>query len=347
MSLWLTKGPPFVAEIGGNHGGDARLAAQMVESAAKLGFGGVKFQAYRTENFIHQSSPYYDELKREELSFDELGELGRLAKKLSLAFGLTIFDLEGLGLAQGLGCDFIKISSGDLTYLPLIREAAKAKSPLVISTGASTQAEVDKALAITGPRAIVLQCASLYPAPEGAVNLAVLDSWLRKGLRAGLSDHSLTLEPMKWAYFLGAELIEKHFTIDRSLPGGDNQMSMDPSGMAQLMSEIKELNGLGAPKNHDRPNLAKTLRNEPFWCDGAKTPQVGENPNLIRRYALASTRIKKGEKLSLKNLVFKRLSPQMITEGQGILTPDRDFENLKAKSDLAANEPIFLSAITD
>ncbi|MDR2386516.1 MAG: N-acetylneuraminate synthase family protein [Deltaproteobacteria bacterium] len=345
MSLWESQGQLFVAEIGGNHGGQVTLAAELVKAASRAGFGAVKFQAYRTERFLHQSSPYYDELKSEELAFEDLYNLGQLAQGLSLSFGLTVFDLDGLELAQAIGCDFIKISSGDLTYHPLILAAAQSKIPLVLSTGASNQDEVDQALALTKNQAYLLQCASLYPAPERAINLAVMDRWLQNGLRAGLSDHSLALEPMKWAYFLGARIIEKHFTLDRGLPGGDNSMSLEPAGMAQLLAEIEALKrDQKNLKNLDRAYLIKTLPEQAFWGQELKRPQLGEKPSLIRRYALASREIKKGEKLSLENIVFKRLSPQMI-KNKEILTPDQDLSNLIANSNLPFNEPIFLSAI--
>lgn len=356
---WGDKGSPFVAEIGGNHGGDPSLAAVMVKAAAKSGFGGVKFQAYRTESFLHESSPYFAELKREELSFDDLARLSDLARGLTLSFGLTAFDPDGLALAASLACDYAKISSGDINHYPLLRRAAESKLPLVVSAGAATEAEVENALRLTANRAMVLQCASLYPTPESAINLSVMVAWLKRGLKAGLSDHSLATESMKWAYLLGAHMIEKHFTVDRNLPGGDNDMSLDPASMGRLMDELKRLSERGngpcltqnetgeaylPPAMAHGPTAMEELEGKPFWGNPIKRPQAGENPGLIRRYALASNDIQKGEKISLERIAFKRLSPQLIGRG-AVLTPDRDIAGLKAKTIIRQNEPVYLSAL--
>lgn len=339
MSLWGAKSQLLIAEIGGNHGGDPSLAAKMVEAAAGCGFDGVKFQAYRTGDFLHRSSPYHDELRREELGFGSLASLSELARALSLKFGLTVFGPEGLALASTCACDYIKISSGDITHHPLIRMAAGSSLPLVISTGASTEAEVASALGLTSGRATILQCASLYPAPEATINLAVMAAWLRRGLSAGLSDHALSTEPMRWAYALGARMIEKHFTIDRGLPGGDNAMSLDPAGMGGFVSGLGELEALGA-------DGSEGLKAKPFWGSPVKAPQPGETPALIRRYALAAAGIKEGERLTLGKVAFKRLSPRLLG-GSAILTPDRDISNFTVKKTIEADEPIFMDSIEE
>jgi sialic acid synthase SpsE len=338
--------PVLIAEIGGNHGGDPDLAAKMIRAAARHGFDGVKFQAYRTESILHQSSPYFDELKREETRFEDLIELAQLTKKLSLIFGLTVFDAEGLQLASSGAIDFIKISSGDLTYHPLIKMAAESGKPLVISTGAGTQPEVDRAFKLTNSRAIILQCSSLYPAPESAINLAVMDAWLQNGCQAGLSDHSPGTEAMKWAYLLGARMIEKHFTIDRNLPGGDNDISLDPAGMTELVNYLSDREIQSDNYNPiERAEILEALVKTPFWGSPIKTPAAGETPKLIRRHALAAKDLKKGEKLDLTKIHFKRLSP-MTLDNQEILTPDQDLSNLSLNQSIAANDPIILSSLS-
>jgi sialic acid synthase SpsE len=340
-----------VAEIGGNHGGDLVLAAKMIIAAEECGFDCVKFQAYQTDLFLHQSSPYYDELKEEELSFKDLAYLSKLAKKLNLYFGLTVFDDQGLDLAVTISCDFIKISSGDLTYYPLIRKAKATGLPLVLSTGAATQAEVDRVLEICPYPAALLQCTSLYPAPEDTINLAVMASWLKKGLRAGLSDHSLSAGTIGAASLLGAVMVEKHFTLDRNLPGGDNSMSLDPSMILgnpfidfknQRKWRQQELENSCSKKTR---RLAK-FKSLKTWGSRIKYIQTGERPELIHRYALAAYDLRCDQLLSPELVIYKRLSPQMIDQG-GLLTPDVDLDSLKLNKNKAAQEPIYLDDLTD
>lgn len=234
----LKPGGPalLVAEIGGNHGGDPYLAEKMVSAAAQSGAVAVKFQAYRTPHFVSPQSSYYEELAAEELSFEILERLGAQAKALGLIFGLTVFDQKGLELAAEVA-DFIKISSGDLTYHDLLARATRSSLPIFVSTGAANQAEVEAACQVLIPareRIALLQCVSLYPAPPEGANLEVMVGWLRQGLTAGYSDHMNGLEAATMALALGAQIVEKHFTISRKLPGGDNAISAEPSEMAFL-----------------------------------------------------------------------------------------------------------------
>jgi sialic acid synthase SpsE len=315
----------------------------MVIAAARCGFGLVKFQAYRTEEFLHRESPYFRDLKREELQFKDLAELARVAKGQGLKFGLTVFGQEGIDLAGETQCDYVKISSGDITNLPLLRKAANSCLPLVVSTGASTEAESMRALEIAGKSlAAILQCSSLYPAPEPAVNLAVMDAWLQRGLKAGLSDHSLSIEPMKWAYLLGAAMIEKHFTLDRNLPGGDNDISLDPAGMARLIACLQERGAWGQESGPtDRAQAIGAIERMPFWGQPGKTIQPGENQCLIRRHAVAARNLKKGQTLTPSLTLFQRLSPQALKWGP-TLGPDRDLSALRLVHDIPAHNPIYI-----
>jgi sialic acid synthase SpsE len=333
-----------VAEIGGNHGGSPELAALMVRAAARSGFGLVKFQAYRTGLFLHRSSPFHGELGREELPFAALSALGTLARDLGLGFGLSVFGPEGLELALSLGADFVKISSGDLNHHPLIRMAAASGLPLVISTGAAAQAEVDRALALSGPNLLaVLQCTSLYPAPEGLMHLAVMDGWLQRGLPAGLSDHSLRTGAMRMAFLLGAAMIEKHFTTDRGLPGGDNAMSLTPDMMEALARELRGL-GVWGRATGGRGDREMALGPGPgeLWGSPVKEVQPGEEPRLIRRWAVCARDLKKGQPLDPADLAFQRLSAE-LAGGDGLLGPDMDLAGLSLLRDAAALEPLRLS----
>ncbi len=302
----LEPGRPalLVAEIGGNHGGDSALALKMVAAASACGARAVKFQAYRTDSFISPLSPFYGELASEELSFATLSALLNYARTLGLITGLTAFDEAGLDLALRQEVDFIKISSGDLTNLALLKLAVKTGRPLFVSTGASDEDEVAEALKVLAPareRLVMLQCVSLYPAPQEAVNLAVMSGWLDQGLAAGYSDHTLGLDAPKLALALGAVVLEKHFTIDRSLPGGDNMISALPDEMAELARWAE---------------LIPVLKGS-----GRKGPQAQENTlrPLIRRVQAAARDLTAGHKLGPEDLILLRppnagdfLGPQAV-----------------------------------
>jgi len=278
-----------VAEIGGNHGGDPALAASLVRAAAAAGAGGVKFQAYRASALMSRASPYFEELAAEELSFEVLTSLVGLGRDLGLVTGLTVFDEAGLDLAGAAGVDFLKISSGDLTHHRLLDQAAATGRPVFVSTGAGDETEVEAALKVLAPaRLALLHCTSLYPAPPASANLAVMTGWLARGLTAGYSDHGLGLAAARLALALGARILEKHFTLVRSWPGGDNSLSATPEdflGLADWAEEVCLLTG-----------------------DRTKRVQAGEETirPLIRRAVLAARALPAGTRLTLEDLALKR-----------------------------------------
>ncbi len=319
----------LVAEIGGNHGGDPALARRMVEAAAEAGAGAVKFQAYRTAEFISALSPYYAELATEELPFERLAELVARAHDLGLAAGLTVFDPAGLDLARECGADFLKISSGDLTNPDLLALAAEEARPLFVSTGAAEAAEVEAALEILAPardRLALLQCAALYPAPIEAANLAVMAGWLARGLTAGYSDHVLGPAAAQMALALGAAVLEKHFTLDRALPGGDNALSATPE-------EFRELARWAG--------LCFQMRGE-----AVKRPHPLERPMrpIIHRALVAARDLPAGRRLTEDDLVLRR-----PPNASGLLGP-RDRPGLLGrvlKTGLAEGTPVTRADLAD
>jgi len=295
----LSPGRPalLVAEIGGNHAGDPQLAGRMVEAAAAAGAGAVKFQAYRTADFLSPLSPYYDELAAEELPFEELAALVSRAQGLGLAAGLTVFDAAGLELARDCRADFLKISSGDLANGPLLELAARAGRPLFVSTGAAEATEVAEALELLVPARedlVILQCAALYPAPLEAANLEVMVGWLAAGLAAGYSDHVPGPEAACAALTLGALVLEKHFTLDRELPGGDNSISAEPEDFVRLAAWA---------------DLVPKLRGQ-----GDKRPHPLELPMrpLIRRAVTAARDLPAGHCLRAEDLALRRPPPTAL-----------------------------------
>jgi N-acetylneuraminate synthase/N,N'-diacetyllegionaminate synthase len=322
-----------VAEIGGNHNGDQKKARLLVQAAKNVGAGAVKFQAYRTKFFLHPMCPYRKDLAREELSFAALTDLVALAHDLGLLAGLTVFGPEGLDLALKAKADYLKISSGDLNYHQLIKAAGQIPLPLVISTGASFEKEVAATLVLLPTPPIVLQCASLYPAPQATSNLAVLAKWLDLGRTAGFSDHCLDIIPSIAASFSGAVMIEKHFTLDKSWPGGDNFMSASPDEFASLRRRTsKPVDPIIAKKTR----LTLKKKRPILWGQATKKPQPGENPRLIRRWAIAAKNLVKGQKLSQNDVIFQR-TPLWPTP---LLGPVEPWAELVLVRDLAKGEPV-------
>ncbi|MDR1487084.1 MAG: N-acetylneuraminate synthase family protein [Deltaproteobacteria bacterium] len=356
-----------VAEIGSNHGGDPVLAEKMVKGAAESGAGWIKFQAYKTENFLHPQSPYFSELKNEELPFESYFRLTDLARRLGLKVGLTIFCPMGLALAEKAGADFIKISSGDLTHHNLIKIASKSSLPLVLSTGASNEDEVNAALSLTGNNFFaLLQCTSLYPAPMDLLDLAVMKRWLEMERPAGFSDHSLGPMASQIAAGLGAAMVEKHFTIDRALKGGDNFMSAAADEFKAILNSI--------PSEYDSINRQKfiidrekdifdqekvvidrkkvSIDQEKFGIDqqkiiekimgcSEKTVKPGEEPGLIRRVAVAARNIKAGEMIDLEDVIYLRPP----CRSGPFIPADARLSSLKALSDIHGGEPISLNDV--
>ena len=318
----------LVAEIGGNHGGDPSLAASMVRAAAAAGAGGVKFQAYRARDLMSRDSPYFQELAAEELPFEALAELVRLGRNLGLVTGLTVFDEAGLDLARTAGADFLKISSGDLTHHRLLARARAAGPPVFVSTGAGEAAEAEAALAVLNPaRTVLLQCTALYPAPPSSANLAVMAGWLSRGVAAGYSDHGLGLDAARLALALGALVLEKHFTLVQTLPGGDNTISATPDEFRRLADWAQDICILAGDQ---------TKRVQPE--EEAARP-------LIRRAVLAARALPAGTRLAPGDLALKRPP----AAGPGLWGPE-DLEKamgrLLARS-MTPDEPLTGSHLAD
>jgi len=310
-----------VAEIGGNHGGDPDLAREMIDAAAASGAGAVKFQTYRTGSFLRRSSEYFDELAAEELSFEDVTGLARHAQQRGILFLTSVFDPESLGLAADLDLPAIKIASCDLDNLPLLEAAAGLDRPIILSTGASEWSEIDEALEFLTSHGVhevvLLQCTALYPCPDDQVHLRVIPAMAeRYGLPIGFSDHSLGVEVPLAAMALGAALLEKHFTIDRTLPGGDNEMSCLPLEMEMLARGAGRIaRALGSPDKRPAPAEEDVRR-------------------AIRRSVVASVGIRAGQTFSRANLALKRPG--------GDLPPEAFYRLLgrRAVTDLATDEPV-------
>jgi len=282
----------FIAEIGLNHNGDVAMAEEMISAAAESGATAVKFQTFKTEEFIAHDSPYFDIFKSSELTSDEFLRIKQYADTLGIIFFSTPFDFGSVDLLNELSVPIYKIASCDLTNLPLIRYVAKKNKPIVISAGMGSVSET--AIAIEACKAegnedlAILHCVAHYPADPGEMNLRTIPFMSSLfGLPVGLSDHTVGIEIPTAAIALGAQLIEKHFTLDKSLPGPDHQLSTTPSELRQLVDWSKLI----------QPALG-SLEKEP--------PETDQDRELIRRSLVSRSDIPAGTTITPEIMAIKR-----------------------------------------
>lgn len=329
----------IIAEAGVNHNGDLRLAREMVKAAKKAGADYVKFQTARPELVISSFAPkaeyqksttgesesQLEMCKAIHLPLEDYAGLKSLCEEEGIGFMSTPFDLVSIDLLASLGQDWMKVPSGEITNLPYLRKIAKAGQPVILSTGMSTMEEIEDAVMIltgshpdypsesslTKDDIIVLHCTTEYPCPYPDVNLrAMLAIRDRLGVRVGYSDHTRGLEVSLAAAALGAEVIEKHFTLSRLLPGPDHKASLEPDELASLVEQVRHI--------------------EAAMGTGDKHPAPSELPNITvaRKSIVAARPIKKGETFTQENITVKRpgngISPMRWDEIIGT-TASRDY----------------------
>lgn len=296
--------PYIIAELGINHGGDAELAHRMMDAAAKAGADALKLQTFQTGKFLSRSSAYYDVLHAAELPAEALARLVAQAKALKVTLFSAVFDEASADIWEKMGAPAYKIASGDLIHIPLLRHVARFGKPMVVSTGGATTDEIDTALqAIRGVAPAIpvalLHCVSSYPTQAEQANLACMSSMRRQfGTPVGFSDHTMGTAVAVAAAALGAELIEKHFTLDRAMPGPDHALSANPVDLASLIE--------GTRLAHAAIGRAE------------KAPvEASDFIPQIRRSLTAARAIAAGETVTQQMLEVKR-------PGTGIAPADRD-----------------------
>lgn len=243
---FLGETPIVIAEIGNNHGGSLELAKRMVVAAVRAGTPYVKFQTMIPERLLSRDHPAFEEFSREALSFDDFRALERYCREHGAVFLSTPFDLESADFLEELGVPAFKVASGDLTYLPFLTHVARNHKPILLSTGASTLDDIDAAVqtirSVSEAELILMHCTAAYPCPDEEANLGCIPTLAsRYGCRVGLSDHTLGIEISLAAVGLGARVVEKHFTINRELPGGDNSMSVLPQELERLNVAVQRV----------------------------------------------------------------------------------------------------------
>ena len=297
----------IIAEAGVNHNGDPSLAKKLIDEAVLAGVDAVKFQTFRAETLVSKSAKkaayqknttskeesQYDMLKKLELDYDIHEELMDYAQERGVMFLSSAFDLESLDLLADLGIELFKIPSGEITNLPYLKKVAKTGKKLILSTGMSTLSDIDKALEVLRKNGAVditvLHCNTEYPTPMADVNLKAMNS-IQDAFKVpvGYSDHTLGIEVPIAAVAMGAIMIEKHFTLDKTMEGPDHQASLEPRELATMVQAIRNL--------------------EVALGDGVKrlTKSEEKNINIARKSIVAKTAIYEGEVFSDKNLTIKR-----------------------------------------
>jgi len=258
----------IVAEAGVNHNGDIDRAKQMIAAAAEVGADAVKFQTWRTEAIMCRDAPKAEYQKRDaadsetmfemekalELAPEAFAVLKEEAERAGLIFLSSPFDEPSTDVLADLDVAAFKLPSGELTNLPLLRHIARQGKPMIISTGMATLGEVEMAVAAAADegneRIVLLHCTSCYPADICDCNLRAMQT-LRSafGLPVGYSDHTKGLTTALAAVALGACVIEKHFTLDRALPGPDHKASLEPDELLVLVQSVRDVEtALGSAK---------------------------------------------------------------------------------------------------
>ena len=300
----------IIAEAGVNHNGSIETAGQLIETAAEAGADLVKFQTFSADRLVtgsaskadyqlettSTSESQHEMIRKLELSREMHEELIAHCKKCGVGFFSTGFDPQSVDLLAELGLDRFKIPSGEITNLPYLRHIGQYGKPVILSTGMARLGEIEAALEVLEAsgtpreRVTVLHCNTEYPTPMADVNLkAMLAIRDALGVQVGYSDHTLGIEVPIAAVAMGATVIEKHFTLDRNLPGPDHRASLEPDELKAMVQAIR--------------NIELALSG-----DGLKRPSPSESKNIeiARKSLVALVPIKAGEPFTEANLGVKR-----------------------------------------
>jgi|LSQX01.3.fsa_nt_gb N,N'-diacetyllegionaminate synthase len=325
----------IIAEAGVNHNGRLDLALKLCDEAKNAGVHAVKFQTWKTELVITKGTKkasyqeenlsnaddQYEMLKKLEMSYKNFRIVKQHCENIGVQFLSTADETESLDFLVDLGMSYIKLGSGDITNIPFLRYAAKKNLPIILSTGMSYLADVDiayRTLVEYGAKSVsLLHCTTNYPCPMEEVNLRAMLT-LKEAFKCpvGYSDHSMGIEVPVAAVAMGAEIIEKHFTLDKTMDGPDHKASLEPAELKAMVDAIRNI--------------------EVALGDGIKQPNPSEKEisSVVLKRIVAKTPIQAGEKFCSNNLDLKR-SSYGITAQYWDLVVGR-----KASKNFDINEPI-------
>ena len=300
----------IIAEGGVNHNGKLDIAKKIINEAQKSGADYVKFQCYKTENLIVENAKLanyqmknlktnindqYKLLKNLELSHKNIKSIVRYAKLLRIKIIFSIFDIDSYYFIKKLNLDYIKIPSGEINNLNLLKVIAKDNNKIIISTGMSDIDEIKKAIKVLTrygtkiDNLTVLHCNTDYPTPIQDINMRAMITIKEKlKVNVGYSDHSIDRFVPVIATSLGANIIEKHFTIDQKLLGPDHKASLNPKSFKEMVSDIRNTELILGSEKKD---ITKSER---------------KNLNIVRKSIVANCDISKGQKFTTKNISIKR-----------------------------------------
>ena len=300
----------IIAEAGVNHNGSMELARKLIDVAADAGVDYVKFQTFKAENLVtktamqaeyqqrnmgNDDNSQYNMLKKLELSHEQHVELIGYCREKGVKFLSTAFDFESIDYLASLHLGLWKVPSGEITNYPYLKKIADYQEPVIISTGMSTMEEIQAAIKVLTDNGLrkeqisVLHFNTEYPTPMVDVNLSAMNEMCRQfGVVIGYSDHTQGIEVPIAAVAMGAEIIEKHFTLDRSLPGPDHKASLEPDELKAMVTAIRNI--------------------EQAIGTGHKTVSASERKNkaVARKSIVAARDIEKGELFTEENLTVKR-----------------------------------------
>lgn len=303
-----TGEPVFIiAEAGVNHNGDLELARQLIDIAAESGADAVKFQTFKAEKLVSKKArkaayqvantgnndSQYEMLKKLELPFEAHQELKEYAEKQGIAFMSTPFDEEAIDFLDKLGMPVFKSPSGELTNLPYLKYMASKGKPMIISTGMATLEEVETAMQTVREAGlkelVVLHCTTNYPCPVEDANLLAMET-LGNATESliGYSDHTEGILVPSMAVAMGAVVIEKHYTLDRNLPGPDHKASLEPAELKEMIDQIR---------------LIERIRGTGKKMPTASEQQIAE---VARKSVIVAQDIPAGTVLTKEMLVIKR-----------------------------------------
>ena len=300
--------PAFIiAEAGVNHNGSLEQALKLIDVAVNSGADAIKFQTFNADRLVTQSAKkaeyqiknsggdetQYEMLKKLELTYNDFLALFNACQEKGIVFISTPFDEESVDMLDEIGVSLYKIPSGEVTNLPYIRHVAQKQKPMVISTGMSTLGEVESLVEIVdsaaNPNFVLLHCVSNYPAPPEAVNLRAMATMKQAFQRPiGYSDHTLGIDVSLAAVAMGACVIEKHFTLDRSLSGPDHLASLEPGELKKMVDGIRVI--------------------ESAFGDGRKVPVASEmeTRKAARKSLVSSQKILEGTLITDEMVMVRR-----------------------------------------
>lgn len=322
----------IIAEAGVNHNGKKELAYKLIDSAKEAGVDAVKFQTFKTEKIVskytdmaeyqkknigEKNETQFEMIKKLELSYSDFKDLKKYCDDIGIMFLSTPDDEDSLNfLSDEVGVEYLKIGSGEITNFLFLEKIAKKNKKIILSTGMSTLGEVEKAINIiknyNNEKLYILHCTTNYPCPYDEVNLKAMKT-IKKAFKVnvGYSDHTLGIEVPVAAVAMGAEIIEKHFTIDNNLEGPDHKASLNPKELKDMVYLIR--------------NIEQALGN------GIKKPNKSEEKvkNVVRRKIVAKENLKKNTIIKEENIILKRANYGIESEYLDLILGKKIKEEVK------------------